>query len=176
MNLDNVMGLGIGTVIVIVLALLLVFYVYPWWEKKRDERWIARNRRIRPVLYRCENNGVLAFVFAYDYNEAYAEYWKKVESRQIEGPGGLEIMYVIPRTMIFCSDEHFYPCRLTDQRTGNLEEYKQLIEGCLVEHRTFFVPFSTFVYDEAWQRQTFRRVSLDEAFQSVHKIQGRKAA
>ena len=141
--------------IALVIVGLVVSLVVPPLKKHLNNRAEAKRRARMPQLYRCENNGVIAVVRADDF-----------ESARQSATGSLVI---VPNTMIFCSDNHYYPANINDKRTGNLEDYRRLTADCIVEARwDFFVPFSSFIWGKEWQYQKFPRITIAEAMGLVH--------
>ncbi len=145
--------------IALVIMGLVVSLVVPLLRKHLHNRAEAKRRARMPRLYRCENNGVIAVVRAGDF-----------ESARQSATGSLVI---VPNSMIFCSDSHYYPVNINDKRTGNLEDYRRLTADCVVETRgNLFVPFSSFVWGKEWQYDKFSRITMSAAMDLVH---GRKA-
>ena len=164
MFLDKYVVVYLGVIVLLIFTL----FTFPTLEKlkwKRDVRKLTK----MPHLYRCDNNGITALVLAKDYEKAVGEYWYKVHEGLIEDPGGMFVLYVIPETMVFCSDKHYYPRSLNFERTGNIDQYKQLVKGCRVENRMFFVPYSSFVSGEDWQYRKFKRYDFIHASLMVHR-------
>ena len=151
-SIEMFVWLAITLVVIGLMASLVVPPLRKYFQKRAE----AERRARMPRLYRCENNGVIAVVRADDHEMA----------RQTPGQGSL---LIVQNTMVFCADGHLYPVNINDRRTSNLEDYRRLTTGCIVEDRwNIFVPFSSFVWGKEWQYQRFPRITMSAAMNLVH--------
>lgn len=129
--------------------------------KLRERRRISR----LPQVVRCQNNGVYVVARKRDYEAARKRH-------PYQYPFILPLLiFMEPKTtwgeVLTRENPRYY---LPASTTGNLEEMRKLLEGCNVEWTEMFVPFSSRVVGENWEKQAeiFPRIPLDEAYRLIH--------
>ena len=114
---------------------------------------VVREGPPRPRLCRWGVSGVTALCRAEDF--------EKAEPRHTFSRDGQLNLRVVPRTMTFSKFRH-------RNMTGTMEDMAQLVEGCVVEDRLFFVPHSSEIFMSYEEQETaFPYVHLDEAYNLV---------
>lgn len=121
-------------------------------------RW-KRSRMFR--LYVSHNNGITALVLSRDYEAAEKEMHRRGECHG----------WLIPRCYI--RDVMTFSCAEgKDSRclTGTDEQMHTLTKGCVVQHRSFVVPFTSVLGGDTLEEhfKNFRVVPLEEAWRRVH--------
>lgn len=143
---------------VVILVVIVIFFIVVVFSQKRKKT----KQEEKPLIILCQNNALTAVVLAEDYKITGAD-------GNVHAVTGLKC---IRRTMLFSRKDWRGYKPLQSVLTGTEKDLEALLKGCrVIDTRNLFVPYSSGVWNEEWQRRFFEPVSLEEAWKMIH---GRK--
>ena len=110
--------------------------------------------------------GITAVVLKRDLVAAEAEYERKIASGEVKPSGTHTILSVPGRTLTFAPVSHWIwrNPSISPFITWRSEELETMLTGCVVEHREFFMPFSSDgLASWEWQINNFPPIPIEEA-------------